>query len=788
MATAFNRDQFDTTEDVYGVRWGRLKPVKTEHYTYYESFHLDGVEYRVNDAVYLQARDGPPYIAQIGKLRQNIVNRKKTMLVRWFFRPCELPDRLPDVDYSENNKEVFMAAGSQHTKSFLNPGCTIKKCTVLCTANETWNRMPSAEEIAAADHVFDRAFDAVKLRLDRLDPSKEACGDFLRSCYMKEKFKVERSDRTGQEVKGNRELRKDVVGRGNNSGSQSNMVNVGGPPNQFPGLERDHTSRRVSSQDPTAVSLTERKTFQRVEGRKRSSGEMLDDQRPRKATRGDLKFDEERSSKYSGHEFPTDSQKRRKLDSFRGTVEARKAQVSVGNREIEKASLNSHSRDILVFPRDRPCKVPNTDGNKFGERKHEGTETFTSLNNGGKQTRINEDGGAREAPILGRRVREEGPRSFTDTNRLADHHKSNRRFEANLQSPPLRHHHSSTQRAGSSTQEHRRSEGAVRECPRDERHGAYPDKAPFLKNVRDTTLGMRQGKDAQMHLKHQHLKSTSMSSRSQYGPEAKGGRTYREDASRPPAKVEKSRVTAKDEASRKLKSRLYSEDLLERPERTSGRDFKVSEYHRSSEAVVSAPELERAFSTGDNCKLYVSWDEKNIVEEAVSNGRALLLKNLDPYLNSVELEAILENVLDITCDVRILPPKCITCYKSAEAIVIVKKADIAEDVLTTLTENILAISEDERPVLASKLTKPTQSIGNFHGFFNLEKFGWKMNATAEQKNAVSTSHCAQSNTVEYEMGLLWRVIQDRDAVAWKTLEEHAQELQKLKGKYLKLLR
>lgn len=123
MATAVDRDQSHTTEDLYGVRWGRLKPVKTEHYTYYESFYLDGVEYRVNDAVYLHARDGPPYIAQIAKLRQNIVNRKRTMLVRWFFRPCELPPRLPDVDYSENSKEIFMAAGSQHTKSFQNPVC-----------------------------------------------------------------------------------------------------------------------------------------------------------------------------------------------------------------------------------------------------------------------------------------------------------------------------------------------------------------------------------------------------------------------------------------------------------------------------------------------------------------------------------------------------------------------------------------------------------------------------------------------------------------------------------------
>lgn len=35
-----------------------------------------------------------------------------------------------------------------------------------------------------------------------------------------------------------------------------------------------------------------------------------------------------------------------------------------------------------------------------------------------------------------------------------------------------------------------------------------------------------------------------------------------------------------------------------------------------------------------------------------------------------------------------------------------------------------------------------------------------------QKNAVATSHCSQPNTVEYEMGVQWRLLQDRHSEAW----------------------
>lgn len=115
-------------EDKYGVSWGeeliemdeadgkrKLNSVK-----YYVAFFLRGVKYCQNDSVYLRSRDGPPYVGRIGKLYENVQEKKKHMHVRWFCRPRELPAGLPDVDYSKNCKEVFVMWGDG-SKNVNNP-------------------------------------------------------------------------------------------------------------------------------------------------------------------------------------------------------------------------------------------------------------------------------------------------------------------------------------------------------------------------------------------------------------------------------------------------------------------------------------------------------------------------------------------------------------------------------------------------------------------------------------------------------------------------------------------
>jgi hypothetical protein len=45
-----------------------------------------------------------------------------------------------------------------------------------------------------------------------------------------------------------------------------------------------------------------------------------------------------------------------------------------------------------------------------------------------------------------------------------------------------------------------------------------------------------------------------------------------------------------------------------------------------------------------------------------------------------------------------------------------------------------------------------------------------------QREAVSTSHCSQSNTIEYEMAMEWCLLQERSELSWKKLYKVSTDL------------
>lgn len=49
-------------------------------------------------------------------------------------------------------------------------------------------------------------------------------------------------------------------------------------------------------------------------------------------------------------------------------------------------------------------------------------------------------------------------------------------------------------------------------------------------------------------------------------------------------------------------------------------------------------------------------------------------------------------------------------------------------------------------------------------------FGWpNLGLAFKQRKAVSTSHCSQPNTIEYEMAMEWRLLQEKSECWWKEL-------------------
>ncbi|KAI7994408.1 Protein ANTI-SILENCING 1 [Camellia lanceoleosa] len=134
----------------------------------------------------------------------------------------------------------------------------------------------------------------------------------------------------------------------------------------------------------------------------------------------------------------------------------------------------------------------------------------------------------------------------------------------------------------------------------------------------------------------------------------------------------------------------------------------------------------------------------------------------------------------------ILPAKmvqrtAISSPHSGQAFVILKTKGAAERIIKELGDGCLMLSNG-RPLVGS-MAPPPSFLGKqstFTGHLFVDKSKHQMQR--EMKEAVSTSHCSQPNTIEYEMAMEWRLLQSRSDRWWKLLyKRQGEELRKLKS-------
>nr|GMD01252.1 protein ANTI-SILENCING 1 isoform X1 [Ipomoea batatas] len=108
---------------------------------------------------------------------------------------------------------------------------------------------------------------------------------------------------------------------------------------------------------------------------------------------------------------------------------------------------------------------------------------------------------------------------------------------------------------------------------------------------------------------------------------------------------------------------------------------------------------------------------------------------------------------------------------SGQALAIFKTREAAERVIKRLNNKCLMVS-NERPLVADIVALPkSQRSGapSFAGHIFIDRVRHQMQR--EMREAVSTSHCSQPNTIEYEMAMEWRLLQSRSDFWWKMLFE-----------------
>lgn len=174
------------------------------------------------------------------------------------------------------------------------------------------------------------------------------------------------------------------------------------------------------------------------------------------------------------------------------------------------------------------------------------------------------------------------------------------------------------------------------------------------------------------------------------------------------------------------------------------------------------------------------WNER--LRLAQERGTLVLLENLDPSYASTEVEDIVWHALRQTVSAKMVPYNMFSNPLNGKAFVIFKSRDAAETAIFELKRRCLMLSEG-RPIVARRGTirEPVKSR-DFPGHLAIGKIKFQK-LGEEMRKAVSTSHYSQSNTIENDMAIEWRVLQERSSLWWKALhQEQAAEIEQLRSK------
>ncbi|XP_017231637.1 protein ANTI-SILENCING 1 isoform X2 [Daucus carota subsp. sativus] len=180
----------------------------------------------------------------------------------------------------------------------------------------------------------------------------------------------------------------------------------------------------------------------------------------------------------------------------------------------------------------------------------------------------------------------------------------------------------------------------------------------------------------------------------------------------------------------------------------------------------------------DNSKWFRQTPFEDRFKTAQKDGTTLMLHNLDPEYVSGEVEEIIWHSFKEYCSAKMVQGTKISTPHSGQAIVIFKTREGTQKVMTKLIEGCLMLPNGRPLVCSTPSTFPGKQT-TFYGHLVLDN---KTQAQRGKKDAVSTSHCSQPNTIEYDMAMEWCLLQARSDSWWKGLhKQQGEELRKLKA-------
>ncbi|KAL8189292.1 hypothetical protein R6Q57_028858 [Mikania cordata] len=174
------------------------------------------------------------------------------------------------------------------------------------------------------------------------------------------------------------------------------------------------------------------------------------------------------------------------------------------------------------------------------------------------------------------------------------------------------------------------------------------------------------------------------------------------------------------------------------------------------------------------------WEDR--IQKANETGSLVLLENLYHSLTSSEVEGIVLDAFSIKVSAKMIQWNAFSSPHNGKALVIFNSKDEADFAISELKNKCLII-KGVRLVVGSRPS--LKECGNHHPskyFGHITIDAAKRKHLMDMKNAISTSHYAQPNTIAFDMAMEWRTRQKRWELCWEELyKKQAEEIDNLEA-------
>ncbi|XP_038712041.1 protein ANTI-SILENCING 1-like isoform X2 [Tripterygium wilfordii] len=748
-------ERVDDGENVE-FRWGKKRGIggKKKDVRFYESFNYDNVEYTLYDCVYLYKEGEPePFIGKLIKIWETS-DKTRRIKVLWFFRPCEILNYLGAEAPLDN--ELFLASGDGVGLTNINPLEAIAgKCNVVCISKDERNLQPSDEQVRLADFIFYRTFDVglceisdkINEKIAGIEDKNTVCGDAIQ--------------RADGKARGNAIPRADGV----EIDSDENKVSG----NAVPRAETVILSKKDTLEEhrtlKTQDSLTKMKSTLRE-----NYGSSVYVESSEIDKRNDLpaKISSEKTSLNSKAKENADLKvsldKQKSIPQKAASVGVQSGEVTTTNDRLGNTSGEKTNTRLNVNENSEQKASSIKQKSPVGEKPS--SNVAVKLTEKDSDIRENMDERATSSFKVDCN-RNQGKVCKVIVNEVDDENKVNSTGNLDI----LECRPSKRPKLDNPVKVfEEKNENHVQNLGHDPKTKASTKGAPISEEKSKSKPSKTENSSSNKPKVEEKL------------PAQSDGKLPKATSSRQPLEEEKTikpqRVVISQIA--KIENGPFKKPKLD--EKHDGKLPKEStkqpldEENTIDHQVVEAnrrPDVDRR-----NWFKELPWEER--MQTAYKQGTLVLLENLDPAYTSVEVEDIVSRGFKTSCTAKMIQQTAYSSPHFGQALVIFKTKEAAQELVRKLHKGCLLIC-NERP-LVGRIVNPSfpGKQSTFVGHLVIDKLRAQMQR--EMKEAVSTSHCSQPNTLEYDMAMEWCLLQERWDCTWKKLhQQQGKELEELKS-------